>query len=86
MNDSWYLYIVKASDDSLYTGITNNLDRRITEHNLSKVGSKYLRSKRPVVLVYTEKYTSQSLALKRESAIKNWTRKNKLLLIERNTL
>lgn len=86
MDKHWYLYIVKATDNSLYTGITLDVKRRIAEHNTSKAGSKYLRSKRPVELVYTEGYPTRSLALKRESAIKNWTRKNKLLLIQRNTL
>lgn len=78
----WFVYIVECRDGSLYTGITTNVPRRIHEHNTSnKLGAKSLRAKRPVVLRYTEKYTTQSEARKREAAIKNWTRKYKLKLI-----
>ena len=79
----WYLYIVRCADASLYTGITNNLRRRINEHNCSnKLGAKSLRYRRPVELVYYEPFSSQNEAAKREKAIKRWTRKYKLKLIE----
>jgi putative endonuclease len=79
----WYTYIVRCRDDSLYTGITKDLDRRILEHNTdNKLGAKSLRHRRPVSLVYCEKYVTQADAAKREMSIKRWTRKYKLKLIE----
>jgi putative endonuclease len=77
----WYVYIVKCSDESLYTGITVDINRRIEEHNNSNKGAKYTRSKRPVHLVYSETQVDRSSASKRESAIKKLSRKDKLLLI-----
>ncbi len=78
----WYLYIVRCRDDSLYTGITKDLKRRIFEHNNDNIkGAKALKGKRPVRLVYKEEFDSQSEARKREAAIKNWKRKYKLQLI-----
>ena len=50
----WWVYLVSCSDGSLYTGITTNVERRISEHNTSKKGAKYTRNKRPVRLVYSE--------------------------------
>ena len=66
----YYVYIVRASDSSLYSGITTDLERRVREHNSEKVGSKYLRSKRPVTLVYSETQVNRSAALKREAELK----------------
>jgi len=86
MTNPWYVYIVKANDNSLYTGITNNLAERINKHNFSNKGAKYLRGRRPVELVYTETYNTQTEARKRESVIKSFTRTNKLLLIGQNKL
>jgi putative endonuclease len=77
----WYTYMVKCSDESLYTGITNNLNRRVALHN-SKKGAKSLMGKLPVVLVYNEAFRTQNDALKREYEIKNWDRDQKLTLIE----
>lgn len=80
----WFVYIAECNDSSLYTGITTNLKRRENEHNSNnKLGSKYLRSKRPIQIVYCEAYNTQSEARKREYSIKNWTKQNKLKLIER---
>ena len=80
---NWYVYIVKCKDDSLYTGITTDLKRRLTEHNSNNLkGAKSLRGKRPVQIVYSEEYETQTEARKREVAIKNWKRKYKLKLIE----
>jgi putative endonuclease len=78
----WYLYILKCSDDSLYTGITTNIKRRVKQHNLGK-GAKSLRGKLPVKLVYSEEFMSQNEAAKREKAIKGWKREYKLKLISR---
>ena len=78
----WFLYIVKAQDESLYTGITTDISRRLIEHNNGK-GAKCLRGKLPVELVYNEEYETSSEARKREAAIKNWTREFKLKLIKK---
>jgi putative endonuclease len=82
MND-WFVYILRCSDDSLYTGITTELDRRVAEHNdkNKKLGARYTRSRQPVTLIYHETFESRSLASKREAEIKRLKRKQKLLLI-----
>jgi len=81
---NWYVYIVKCKDDSLYTGITIDLKRRLLEHNTDNLkGAKSLRGKRPVQLVYSEEYKTIVEARKREVAIKNWKKKYKLLLINK---
>ncbi|HEY0220735.1 MAG TPA: GIY-YIG nuclease family protein [Candidatus Paceibacterota bacterium] len=68
----YHVYILKCSDNSLYTGITTNLEKRLREHNgLALGGAKYTRAHRPVELVYVEKYPTRSEALKREHEIKN---------------
>ena len=78
----WYVYILRCADDSLYTGITSDLTRRIDEHNSSKaLAAKYTRSRRPVKLVYQERYASKSDALKREHLIKQLSKKQKEALI-----
>jgi len=81
MNE-WYVYILKCSDGSLYTGITVDLDRRLNEHNNSKKGAKYTRARRPVQMIYSETYENRSLASKRESAIKKLSRSEKLTLLK----
>ncbi len=81
MND-WYVYIVRCADDSLYTGITKNVDRRIQEHNAGdKSAAKYTRARLPVVLVHQEACESRSAATKREIEIKLLSRKDKKLLL-----
>ena len=83
---NWHVYIVKCSDESLYTGITTDIKRRVKEHNTSdKLGAKSLRGKRPVELVYTEQFETQSDARKREAAIKQWSRVYKLKLVEKHS-
>ena len=76
-----YTYIVECRDGSLYTGWTNNLEKRIQAHNAGK-GSKYTKSRLPVKLVYTETFETKEEAMSREYAIKHMKRKEKLLLIE----
>lgn len=78
----WYVYIVRCSDNTLYTGIATNLTRRIHEHNNSPKGSKYTRSRRPVELVYSEEAANRSQASHRENSIKQMTARQKLQLIE----
>jgi len=78
----YFVYIVRCADDTLYTGIATELERRIEEHNVSDKGAKYTRTRRPVVLVYYERWESRSEACKREYHIKKrMTRREKLLLI-----
>jgi putative endonuclease len=77
----WYVYIVECSDGTLYTGYTNDVDARVAKHNAGK-GAKYTRSRRPVIVCYTEKLETKSLAMKRECYIKKLTRAQKLALIE----
>lgn len=78
----WYIYIVRCSDNSLYTGVTKDIDRRVAEHNTSdKLGARYTQSRRPVVLVYREISESRSVASKRELEIKRLTKKRKEYLI-----
>lgn len=74
----WFVYILRCADNSLYTGITIDINRRIEEHNQNdKIGSKYTRVKRPVILVYKEKIASRSKALKRETEIKRMSHQQK---------
>lgn len=78
---SWYTYILRCIDNSYYIGITNDLEKRVILHNSGK-GSKYILSKRPVVLIYSEKYINKSVARKREIQLKGWTRVKKERLIK----
>ena len=78
----YYVYMVKCADDTLYTGIATELDRRVEEHNSSDKGAKYTRVRRPVELVYSETCPDRSTASKREYEIKKkMTRAEKLALI-----
>lgn len=82
MRRVWKVYMVLCSTGELYTGCTVNVERRVRQHNLG-VGAKFTRSRRPVVLVYRETCGGQSAALKRERQIKNMSRRQKDLLIQR---
>jgi len=79
---NWFVYVLKCSDDTLYTGITTDISKRLKEHNESKKGAKYTRSRRPVSVVYTEEKPDRSSASKREYEIKKLKRIKKLKLIE----
>lgn len=74
------LYILRCNDDTLYTGITTDLEKRLLEHNTSDKGAKYTRYRRPVVVVYQEPCNDKSTALKREHAIKKMSRQQKIAL------
>ena len=76
-----YVYILSCSDNTLYTGWTNDLERRINVHSSGK-GAKYTRGRLPVKLVYFEKFNDKKLAMKREYAIKQLSREEKLRLIK----
>lgn len=78
---TYYVYIVECSDGTYYCGYSNNLDTRINEHNYSRKGARYTKSRRPVKLVYSERLESKSLAMKREIEIKNLTKKKKEMLV-----
>jgi putative endonuclease len=80
----YYLYILKCSDSTFYTGITTDIKRRILEHNGSKLGARYTVSRRPVKIVYSIKFKSRSSASKEEARIKKLKRSEKLKLIEIN--
>ncbi|MGM9946706.1 GIY-YIG nuclease family protein [Floccifex sp.] len=77
----YYVYILCCSDQSLYTGYTNDLNHRLDVHNQGK-GAKYTKSRRPVSLVYYECFETKSEALKREYQIKQLRREQKLALIK----
>ena len=79
----WYVYILECKDKSFYTGITNDLKRRIEEHNNSKLGAKYTRGRRPVKLVYSKKMKDKAKALQNEYQIKRLSRAEKAVLIKR---
>ena len=78
----WYLYILRCKDDSLYTGITTDVDKRLEAHRAGK-GAKYTRGRGPLELVYKEECADHSDALKRELEIKRLPREEKLKLIEK---
>lgn len=77
-----YTYMVKCADGTLYTGWTNCVEKRLKAHNEGKAGAKYTRAKRPVELVYYEGYATKEEAMRREYAIKQLTKKEKLKLME----
>lgn len=79
------MYIVQCSDGTLYTGISNNVEKRVLAHNAKK-GAASLKGKLPVKLVYKELLGTKSLALKREFVIKKLARKDKLILISSNKM
>ena len=78
----WNVYIVKCADQTLYTGITTDLNRRLIEHNGSALGAKYTSHRRPVKIVYFEKFKSRSLASKEENRIKKLNKEEKIKLIK----
>lgn len=78
----YYLYILKCSDKTLYTGITTDLKRRMIEHNETSLGAKYTSSRRPVKAVYSRKFKNRRTASREEARIKNMARADKLKLIK----
>lgn len=79
----YYLYILKCADKTLYTGITTDLARRISEHNDTKLGAKYTSAHRPVKMVYSKKFKNRTLASKEEARIKKLKKTEKLELIKK---
>ena len=76
----WFVYIVLCKDNTLYTGISNNIIKRVHKHNIGK-GARYTRTRRPVKLVYTEGPFTKSGACKKEILYKSYSKKKKLSLI-----
>lgn len=81
MSKTWFIYMVECQDGTYYTGVSNDLDHRVEQHNLGK-GAKYTRARGPVSLVYSEQCADRSTALKREFDIKKLTRSQKKKLIK----
>ena len=77
---TWHIYIIECKDGLLYTGITNNLERRINAHNTGN-GGRFTKYRAPVRLLYNEKLSTKPNALRREAQIKRLTRKEKLALV-----
>lgn len=80
MEGTWYLYILRCGDDTLYTGITTDIDRRLEAHSQGR-GAKYTRGRGPLEIVYREVCGSHSQALRRELEIKALSRQEKLALL-----
>ncbi len=79
---NYYVYIVRCRDNSLYTGVTWNIEKRINEHNTSKLGAKSVKGKLPVRLAYSERFKNKIEAFRREREIKGWRKDKKETLIE----
>ena len=76
----YYVYILECADKSLYVGCTNNLKKRLEEHNSSKRGAHYTKIRRPVTLLYSEKFNTLKEARRREAELKRWRRNKKMEL------
>ena len=81
----FYIYILECSDKSYYVGSTNNLEKRLKQHNLLKSGAHYTKIRRPVTLKYFEKVETLSAARKREAEIKRFTKAKKETLVDNST-
>jgi putative endonuclease len=81
MKEVWFLYIVRCGDDSLYSGVTLDVERRLSEHQDGK-GSKYLRGRGPLRVVYTRPFTSRGAALSAEANMKKLSKREKEQLIQ----
>ena len=82
MERKWFVYILNCADGTLYTGITNDLDRRIKAHNAG-TASKYTRVRRPVSIAYSEEVETKGDALRRELQIKRLTRSEKMAIVKK---
>jgi putative endonuclease len=80
--NKYYLYILECIDQTLYTGITTDLERRVIEHNTNNLGAKYTKCRRPVKLIYHKKFDNRSEATKEEMRIKKLTRQEKVAIIK----
>ncbi|MGG7033592.1 MAG: GIY-YIG nuclease family protein [Flavobacterium sp.] len=80
----YYVYILKCSDESLYVGVTSDIDRRLMEHNAGKYADAYTYSRRPVELVFYQDFMEPNQAIEFEKKIKKWSRAKKQCLIDDN--
>jgi len=80
-SNQWFVYIIECKNKTLYTGITNNIERRIKKHNLGK-GGHYTKANIPVQLLWKEIHPNRPSALQRESQIKRWTKREKEALVK----
>lgn len=84
-NKPWFVYLLRCADDTFYAGITTDTARRVDEHNQGGPrGARYTRSRRPVKLIYSERWTNRSEAGKREAAVKRLSRAEKQALVSIN--
>jgi putative endonuclease len=87
VSQTWFVYLLRCADGTLYAGVSTDVARRVGEHNAgAPLGARYTRARRPVVVVYVETAASRSEALRRERAIKAMTRVGKLALISTRPL
>ncbi len=83
MPNTWFVYLLRCADDTLYTGVTTDMTRRLDEHNNDdRLGARYTRARRPVTLLHCEPAASRSEACKREAAIRKLSRAAKLALTQ----
>jgi len=80
----YYVYILKCNDDSLYVGITSDIERRVMEHNVGKYPAAYTHSRRPVSLAFYQDFMDPNQAIEFEKKIKKWSRAKKQCLIDEN--
>src|SRR6478736_2614730 len=80
----YYVYILSCSDNSLYVGVTSNIERRLMEHNAGKYKEAYTHNRRPVKLVFYQNFTDPNQAIEFEKKIKKWSRAKKQALIDGN--
>lgn len=81
----FFVYILECADKTLYTGSTNDLGKRLHQHNNSKSGAHYTKIRRPVVLKYSEKYMTLAKARRREAELKGWKKEKKIELMKKST-
>ena len=84
VNKKLYVYILKCADGSYYTGVTNNFEKRLAEHNFGIDTKSYTFSRRPVELVYVDSFQNFEMAIAWEKQVKGWSRKKKEALIKQN--
>ena len=80
----YYVYIVQCADNTFYTGVAKDLEKRIDEHNTSYTGAKYTKARRPVKLVWSKRKRNRAFAQQEESRIKKLSRQDKYKLIKKN--
>ena len=85
-DNTWFVYFLRCNDNSLYAGITTDIERRLYQHNHSKLGAKYTRAKRPVTLAFIETASNKSSASKREYQLKQLSKAQKEQLVSTYTV